>query len=40
VAIVSIGLGIGANTAIFSLIDAVVLRPLPVERPGELDRPW
>ena len=32
----SLGLGIGANTAIFSLINAVVLRTLPVERPEEL----
>ncbi len=36
VAVVSLGLGIGANTAIFELIDAVRLRELPVERPGEL----
>src|SRR5690349_19718514 len=36
VAIVSLGLGIGANTAIFSLIDAVLLRPLPVREPEEL----
>src|SRR5262249_51574098 len=36
VAILSLGLGIGANTAIFSLLDAVVLRALPVERPNEL----
>ena len=35
-AILSLGLGIGANTAIFSLIDAVMLRLLPVEQPGEL----
>ena len=32
----SLGLGIGANTAIFSLIDAVLLRTLPVENPHEL----
>jgi len=36
VAILSLGLGIGANTAIFSLLNAVVLRALPVERPNEL----
>jgi putative ABC transport system permease protein len=35
-AIASLALGIGANTAIFQLFDAVRLRPLPVERPGEL----
>jgi predicted permease len=29
-------LGIGANTAIFSLIDALLLRKLPVERPNEI----
>ena len=36
VAILSLGLGIGANTAIFSLVNAVILRALPVERPEEL----
>ena len=36
VTIVSLGLGIGANTTIFTLLDAVVLRPLAVERPSEL----
>src|SRR5688500_7595120 len=36
VTITSLGLGIGANTAIFSLINAVVLKTLPVSRPEEL----
>jgi predicted permease len=38
VAIASLALGIGANTAIFSLIDALVLRTLPVVNPHELVR--
>jgi len=36
VAVASLALGIGANTAIFTLIDAVVLRPLPVSAPEDL----
>src|SRR4029450_4398054 len=32
----TLGLGIGANTAIFTLMDQVLLRPLPVEAPQEL----
>ena len=36
VSVMSLALGIGANTAIFSLIDAVMLRTLPVEEPGRL----
>ncbi len=36
VAILSLGLGIGANTAIFSLVDAVLLETLPVSRPQRL----
>src|ERR1700688_50225 len=38
VAIFSLALGIGANTAIFTLMDAVVLKMLPVHRPEELFR--
>jgi macrolide transport system ATP-binding/permease protein len=36
VAILSLGLGIGVNTAMFSLVDAVLLRPIPVQHPATL----
>ncbi len=36
VAVASLALGIGANTAIFGLVEAIRLRMLPVQRPGEL----
>ncbi|MGD0134545.1 MAG: permease prefix domain 1-containing protein, partial [Bryobacteraceae bacterium] len=36
VAILSIALGVGANTAIFSVIDAVMLKSLPVQDPNHL----
>jgi predicted permease len=36
VAILSLALGIGANSAIFSLFDQMLLRPLPVAQPSEL----
>jgi hypothetical protein len=36
IAVVTLALGIGANAAIFTLLDKILIRPLPVERPDRL----
>jgi len=38
VAVLTLAIGLGANTAVFTLVHALMLRSLPVERPGELYR--
>jgi predicted permease len=40
VVIATLGMGIGASTAMFSLVDAVLLRPLPYREPERLARIW